>query len=193
MAEDEKTCPRCREQVKLLASLCKHCGYVFSEAEMQEARRIDAGRHQPQWGCIALVGVVLLLAYCGRSDSDDDKQQNEPTKTESAQVVESDTGKYGDVGKQYAWISEGKRQIQAVLKDPSSADFRNVRFYSGGGIPVTCGEVNAKNGFGGYTGFERFVAAGSQIAVTESMVTDSLDPVWDKFCVKGPGDQAYSD
>ncbi len=50
-------------------------------------------------------------------------------------------------------------QVQYALKDPSSAQFRNIRGYSfsgpGGGY-VVCGEVNGKNSFGGYTGFQPF-------------------------------------
>lgn len=77
-----------------------------------------------------------------------------------------------------------------ALKDPESADFRDVHFYSGGGVPVACGEVNAKNGFGGFTGFERFVAAGTVIAVTESMVEGGIGEVWDKYCIKAAADKA---
>lgn len=43
------------------------------------------------------------------------------------------------------------------LKDPSSAQFRNVKY--GKGVPGAwpmCGEFNAKNSYGGYVGFQRF-------------------------------------
>src|SRR5690606_1839783 len=40
--------------------------------------------------------------------------------------------------------------VTANLKDPDSAKFRNQK-----GV---CGEVNAKNSFGGYAGFVRFIA-----------------------------------
>lgn len=62
-----------------------------------------------------------------------------------------------------------KEQVAYALKDPSSAQFRNLRLYqltvimdSGkrttGGRRVLCGEVNAKNAFGGYVGSRPFVA-----------------------------------
>ncbi|MGN6123959.1 MAG: hypothetical protein ACTHOJ_13490 [Sphingomonas oligoaromativorans] len=51
-----------------------------------------------------------------------------------------------------------KMNLEAALKDPESAKYRNlfVSRLSGGGMAL-CGEVNSKNGFGGYTGFKGFV------------------------------------
>jgi hypothetical protein len=56
-------------------------------------------------------------------------------------------------------------------------------------VPVTCGEVNARNGFGGYSGYERFVAASDIISATESQVEGGLGPVWDKYCVRATWDR----
>ena len=44
---------------------------------------------------------------------------------------------------------EAKKYIEAYVKDPSSLQFRNI---SG-----QCGEFNAKNGYGAYTGFNRYI------------------------------------
>jgi hypothetical protein len=46
-----------------------------------------------------------------------------------------------------------KQAVRVALRDPSSATFRTIYVGPGG---VTCGDVNAKNGFGGYTGFRPF-------------------------------------
>ena len=51
-------------------------------------------------------------------------------------------------------IAAIRDSMQDYLKDASSAQFRNVVKI---GTDV-CGEVNAKNGFGGYTGFRKFAA-----------------------------------
>ena len=56
-------------------------------------------------------------------------------------------------------IPNAEQRISDRLKDPSSAQFRNV-FVSENGHYV-CGEVNSKNGFGGYTGFKHFVVTGT--------------------------------
>lgn len=62
--------------------------------------------------------------------------------------------------------AEAKRQIARLLRDPSSAQFRDVRVLPAPKFdetekaagPVVCGEVNGKNGMGGYAGFARFIA-----------------------------------
>lgn len=58
------------------------------------------------------------------------------------------------------YILSQQREIKKRLKDPESAQFRNSAFYNSK-VPVVCGEVNSKNGFGGYTGFQRFIRNGS--------------------------------
>lgn len=74
-----------------------------------------------------------------------------------------------------------KKKLEESLRDPGSAKYEDV---SGHRLPnegfVFCGRINAKNGFGGYTGFERFVASPA-IAGTESTV-EGFDEVWTQFC-----------
>lgn len=54
-------------------------------------------------------------------------------------------------------FSEAKARAASAMKDPASTQFRNLHY---GVEPGTvCGEINAKNGFGGYVGFERFFIA----------------------------------
>jgi len=52
-----------------------------------------------------------------------------------------------------------RKQVKSALKDPDSAQFQNIRGYTfsgpGGGY-VVCGQVNGRNSFGGYTGFQPF-------------------------------------
>lgn len=59
----------------------------------------------------------------------------------------------------------GEGSVRANLKDPDSADFRSefVSKLSNGAL-VLCGEVNAKNSFGGFTGFKRFIAGANASA-----------------------------
>lgn len=56
-------------------------------------------------------------------------------------------------------IEKAKASIQRDLKDPDSAQFRNIRIEKFGNGKVICGEVNAKNSYGGYVGYRRFVAS----------------------------------
>lgn len=57
-------------------------------------------------------------------------------------------------------VGELRKPVLAKLNDPASAQFRNERTI--GWTPynaILCGEVNAKNRMGGYTGFAAFFAA----------------------------------
>jgi hypothetical protein len=116
-------------------------------------------------------------------------ERTAPDRKQDAAPAKPDNP-YADEFKQYAWISSSEQSVKEKLRDPDSAEFRNVRFYSGAGVPVSCGEVNAKNGFGGYTGFERFVAMGPEMAYLDSEVAEGIGEVWNKFCVPGADDKA---
>lgn len=50
-----------------------------------------------------------------------------------------------------------KAVISQHLRDPDSAKFQNIRYRS---KTEVCGEVNARNGLGGYTGFSTFWVQG---------------------------------
>lgn len=53
--------------------------------------------------------------------------------------------------------TDSRIALMNYLKDPDSADIRTHR--------GNCGEVNSKNGFGGYTGFKRFIASSAIVAI----------------------------
>jgi hypothetical protein len=75
----------------------------------------------------------------------------------------------------------GERIVRQHLRDPDSARFRNV--FSSQGFAATCGEVNARNGFGGYTGFSKFVADHKDSSVYfESKLGVLFQDVWTEVC-----------
>lgn len=78
----------------------------------------------------------------------------------------------------FSMIERSKEAARKRLKDPASAEFREVRYHEGKeGVPMVCGEVNAKNAFGGRAGFERFVSTGAEDKTFfESDVSDSQSP-----------------
>lgn len=47
---------------------------------------------------------------------------------------------------------EAKEVVSHDLRDPSSAQFRDIKIYPS----YVCGEINGKNGMGAYVGFRRF-------------------------------------
>lgn len=67
-------------------------------------------------------------------------------------------------------------RISTLLNDPASAQFRNVRVVSGrDNEPMICGEVNAKNKFGGYTGFTDFYVEDVENGV--ALIDPGPDPI----------------
>jgi hypothetical protein len=61
-------------------------------------------------------------------------------------------------------IIAAERAVRRELKDPDSAQFKDVRAnYTEEFCVVACGRVNAKNEFGGYTGFQRFVLGDGRV------------------------------
>lgn len=78
------------------------------------------------------------------------------------------------------------QNVRNSLRDPSSADFRNLAITGRIAPGVVCGEVNSKNGFGGYSGFRRFISGGPGLATQiegEGMDPDEFQIAWDKACI----------
>lgn len=108
--------------------------------------------------------VVLVIAGCA----------GEPADSPAQTMSESD--------RQAVWIEEMKRRVRQDLRDPSSAEFRNVRFSRAGGVPAVCGEVNGSNAFGGKAGFQRFVAAGDIRVLEEEVEDGGMVTIWSQIC-----------
>ncbi len=54
-----------------------------------------------------------------------------------------------------------KHAVSYSLKDPESAQFRNLFIAGKDDTKAVCGEVNAKNSYGGYVGFKKFITSGA--------------------------------
>lgn len=88
-----------------------------------------------------------------------------------------------DRGREFGWIEQGKDAVRVKLKDPRSATFRKEFFHRGAdNLPIACGEVNSKNSFGGYSGYQRFISAGTaELTFLEEEVLD-FEVVWNRLC-----------
>lgn len=53
------------------------------------------------------------------------------------------------------------QSVAEQMKDPNSAEFRNWHAFESQSGLLVCGEINARNSFGGYVGFTHFVAHAS--------------------------------
>lgn len=111
----------------------------------------------PKMYVVVLVLLSVLVSACGNS---------EPSQA----------------AKEASYIALNQDRIKGRLKDPASAEFRNSFVSNAIGAPVVCGEVNAKNSFGGYTGFQRFVSGGSIQVVETDMAAGEMDKTWAQVC-----------
>ena len=95
-------------------------------------------------------------------------------------------GPYFCVSQQEKWfgaetIVAAERAVRGELKDPDAAQFRDVRAnYTEEFGVVACGRVNAKNEFGGYTGFRRFVSGGKSVILEGR---DNVADAWAGACL----------
>ena len=125
------------------------------------------------WTTIFAVFSVLLVIGAVKFFSPAPSVKNQ---REEASVA----NKKPDPVKTYKILKVAQDNVRARLKDPASATFKG-EFVSKTGIP--CGEVNSKNSFGGYTGYQRYMASGGGLAVLESdMAPEEFDKAWLKLC-----------
>lgn len=77
-------------------------------------------------------------------------------------------------GQQAVMIAAAKKAAAYDLKDPASAQYRNVRVSDV--LPTyVCGEINAKNSYGGYVGFTPFYYSHDDGSVVVAKADDEID------------------
>lgn len=109
-------------------------------------------------------------------------QQPEATKPEPERPITAAEKKV----QQEKWfgaetVVAAERAVRSELKDPDAAQFRDVRAnYTEEFGVVACGRVNAKNEFGGYTGFRRFVSGGRSVILEGR---DNIADAWVGACL----------
>ena len=152
-------CTECNNDVSTEAKKCPKCG---AKIPMTKNKKIF-------WG----VAIFIIMIILGNIDDAKDKRNNQTQENVSKETNEN------------LWILKGKEAVKNKLKDPDSVEFKDIFFSDSGNIPMTCGKVNSKNSYGGYTGFQRFVSAGkSDLTYLEEQVKDNFDDIWNKFCVQ---------
>lgn len=104
---------------------------------------------------IALAAVILWLIYSFFT--------KEPAPLTNEQKLENLTYNSQDA-------------VKLRLKDPDSAKFRDTK--------GNCGFVNAKNSFGAFNGFTRYVVVADIVTLETDKMPDNLsfDEFWDNMC-----------
>lgn len=80
-------------------------------------------------------------------------------------------------------ILAARKRAEEHLRDPEAARYRNVRIYSSGSRIVLCGEINVKNGFGGYVGYSRFIASSRDAVLGTGDGVIEVASEWGEVCV----------
>jgi hypothetical protein len=165
-------CDKCGYLRSTLFESCERCEAIAVEVARMKSpiasgfasttsAALESAKEAQIKGWIGLVVVcvlvVLVVTRCARSSSD-----------------QAQTTMFANADRIYA----AHTILESRLKDASSAQYKNEHVTTSG---VVCGEVNAKNGFGGFAGFERYIAAPGKIAVVESETQD-FGAIWDQEC-----------
>lgn len=75
-------------------------------------------------------------------------------------------------------VEEAEAAVRDALKDPESAMFRDLHGISvaeDGPVMAVCGEVNAKNSYGGYIGYNRFAYTTGKVYIWQNTRRMNVD------------------
>ena len=187
-------CTECGGNVSSTAKACPHCGAEPPKASVISSAKpvIPQKKKRRIWPWI-LGAFVVLAIFAGYRDLTPAElaareQHKAERATEKVKKEQENTAKKAardNEVKEIVWVEKGKDAVKARLKDSDSAQFKDVYFFRGkDNIPMTCGQVNSKNSFGGFAGFQHFVSGGSsELTFLETEVED-FAKVWNRLCTK---------
>lgn len=98
---------------------------------------------------VAIVGQITFYG-CGKSE------EQIAAEREAAKVKEEAERKAQEQKAAGEQVEAAIRMVKESLKDPASANFKNVRLLRDKPLLI-CGEVDSKSADGGYSGFTPFV------------------------------------
>jgi hypothetical protein len=90
-------------------------------------------------------------------------------KREADEAAEAEAEKQRNQSKSAALLAKLEQSVCDHLKDPDSAQFSNIQLTPSGN--ALCGNVNARNGFGGYTGAKAFVATEKYVLINSDDIS----------------------
>lgn len=115
--------------------------------------------------------VVIVLGGCGKSEVEIEKEKQAQVAAQKAKIEQEKKLK------EQAEIKVTEDKVKYYLKDGDSGKFRNVI--------KNCGEVNAKNSWGAYSGFTRFIVRDDNHVTFENSDNAYLfDAMIKSFCSK---------
>jgi len=205
-------CKECKKEISHGAGKCPACGckkpftgiQVLSK-EIKDWDKSDIKDFTKSGGVIKTnlkpvkwfftsIGILfVVMIFIGLNEESKLTPEQKAVRAEQREAKEAIDSKLKEEKKaiqdekvkEYAWIAKGKDAVRARLKDSNSAEFKDVYFFRGvDNFPMTCGQVNSKNSFGGFVGFQRFVSGGSAALTFLQNEIDDFPTVWNKYCAK---------
>ncbi len=120
--------------------------------------RAGAGVRAVAWVLTAAISAVLGagLAACGKGE--DEKRREEAAEQ----------------------IRLAEKYVREKVREPASAQFRN-QFIGKQGAP--CGEVNAKDAFGAYIGYQRYISVARDLTLlAQDVAPAEFEASWLQLC-----------
>ncbi|MEO9462342.1 MAG: hypothetical protein ABJ242_06365 [Marinomonas sp.] len=159
-------CPRCQKPVLRVSKQCQECGSEFTKEEIAELTKDTPSSTSSCAMLMVIIVAASLLIYAVASNvsSSPDKRNIQAEKL----VLEQGA----------------KRRVQAVLRDPNSAEFSGLlaRPTTQEGQGIVCGYVRSRNGFGGMNGPQRFIVTDTIFLIDEKASPDEMQRSWDILC-----------
>ncbi len=169
----KRTCPRCAEKVQNAASVCRFCHGDLPPLSLGMGKAV----------AVAFAGIVVLIMIKNAIFGHPGPEPIPDTPPVSASAPSSEPAQSKGPSK-LAVMTLAERKVRAAMRDPEAADIRNTYIPQGAGY--MCGEVNGTNGFGGKTGYRRFIAgaaAAMPVAIeVENMSATEFERSWSKLC-----------
>ena len=177
-------CPECKSKVSDSAKICPKCGFAIAKMTDTEKKK------QKPIGCVGILLSIFfiiwildstsqILKYTNTSTQQIDKENKPTISTSLNQLFEKKENRI-------TFAYECKASVKKRLKNGESAKFKKIFFVlakkNGEYAPITCGQVDAKNSLGAYSGFKEFVCTGELVFLEEDLAPKEWQKVWTTMC-----------
>lgn len=174
------SCVECGQQISTNARTCPHCGAPGPVVPPLPgtSKKAVKSNYVPGW--------IVLLTFAGlgtfiwwMAGGSVDSSPASPPKV----VTQAD--KDADAGMRAVMVA--RSTVKSMLKDQDSAKFTNqFAVKTDKSAIVACGEVNAKNAFGGYAGAAVYVMQDGVVRLEGSGNANDVRRRWNATCAKFP-------
>lgn len=162
-------CPDCGKEFSDQAAACPNCSRPNkAPPPATEKKGGCLGR-----GCLGLLLIFVVVGMITAVVGDSSKSSSAPSSTSASSETDDGILKY-----------QGEDLVKRQLRDPESADFRDVIVVHKGSDVTVCGSVNAKNGFGGFSGYSDFLVIGPLALIEPNDGSASFVRMWNRYCAK---------